>query len=174
MWKGMKKRMRKERNSAVIAAGICLFLSGCASVQTEHTSEINVSVSAGEEESADVTETEESSEFETVEDAAVWIDEVLSEKWDKETKEHRVTFDDDGQIYVQIWREETTEIPEEDKAVFEDDIIPSWIEATEDWLKTIREGGLDEAKILFQYCSGDEKTVFFELDDSKLTYFCME
>ena len=99
---------------------------------------------------------------------------MLREKWDKVTKEHRVTFDDDGQIYVQIWRAETTEIPEEDKAVFEDDIIPSWIEATEDWLKNIQEGGLDEAKILFQYCSGDEETVFFELDDSELTYFCME
>ena len=143
-----------------------------ASVGTENGLEVDGNVATN---TTDTTndETVEEAVDEAVLDAGRYIDELLSNNWDDEDSDHRVTCDDD-EIYVQIWNEGLSYADNIDEEEFQNNVIPFWLTTVEEWRTEVDKRGLNNVEICMQYISDIDDTAFFTIEGGVVTYNVFE
>ena len=104
---------------------------------------------------------------------AEWLDEGLADAWDNDSCGHDVSYDEDT-IYVHIWSGEIESSDELDEESMRNDTIPSWIEATQDWMEEFKNDGMEDLHICLQDVSEPNGEVFFTIEDGEVTYFVLD
>ncbi len=96
------------------------------------------------------------------------MDRDLTEKWDTDEGDgHDITYDPD-RIYVHTWEADIRSEKDADPEYYKNSIIPSWIQATEDWRKTLDGKGLTDVGITYQYLSADQSIALFTIKDGEI------
>jgi hypothetical protein len=104
---------------------------------------------------------------------AGWLDDGLTDGWDHDKTGHDVSYDEDT-IYIHIWSGEIASSDELDEEDMRNNTIPSWIEATQDWMEKFKEDGFEDLHVCLQDVSRQGGEVFFTIEDGEVTYFVLD